>query len=42
MKNTDGMMGKLTGNVSDPFCEIFMKDLRDNTTTQSAEFKVRA
>ena len=35
-------MGKMTGNVSDPFCEIFMQDFRNNSHTTVAEFKVRA
>jgi hypothetical protein len=30
----------MTGNVSDPFCEIFMQDFRNNSHTTVAEFKV--
>ena len=42
LKNADGFMGKMTGNVSDPFCEIFMQDFRNNSHTTVAEFKVCA
>jgi hypothetical protein len=33
-------MGKMTGNVSDPFCEIYMRDYRQNTQASIAEWKV--
>ena len=42
LKNADGFMGKMTGNVSDPFCEILMQDFRNNSHTTVAEFKVVA
>jgi hypothetical protein len=40
MKNKDGLLGAMTGNVSDPFCDVYLQDLRDNTTSQVAAFKV--
>lgn len=40
LKNADGFMGKMTGNVSDPFCEIYMRDYRQNTQASIAEWKV--
>jgi hypothetical protein len=40
LKNADGFMGKMTGNVSDPFCEIYLQDFRHNSQTSIAEFKV--
>ena len=42
MKNKDGMLGALTGNVSDPFCDVYMKDLRESSQSQEVLFKVGA
>lgn len=33
-------MGKMTGNVSDPFCEIHVMDFRNNSTSERVDFKV--
>jgi hypothetical protein len=37
LKNTDGFMGKMTGDVSDPFCVFYVKDLRANSGVASAK-----
>ncbi len=40
LKNADGFLGKMTGNVSDPFCEIHVMDFRNNSTSERVDFKV--